>query len=575
MSFTLGFLCGIASASIGALVLLACVVFFAKGKATTTVERNRAIIQDLRGRPSTTQHRNLSSSTDSIDLEWTSGDCKIELCSLDNSTVLDSKKDGITLKSSLPMLFILTNAKRRDKIAAEAEKTEQRLATLLLESFKCELIKTHERRSNGEIKKVRHKWHKSNYLLLTPKSAETILKVKDKSYSSLKIWFVLNRELERWYSILQQGCQYQGLPAKTGQSWRHALAAVQQVPTLVNATAAEEAVNDIVGRLFFQWQQRQAFQDFITKKINHQLAKVDPPAVFKGTIKAVNVCPGTALPVFSNAKRVFLGEPRASGSNAVGDVAAEASVNYQNGEFSITLELNFDLSFAHFDVSVPLPRVLATVTVKSLEGRLRFEISSVSDYLWLGFVEEPNIDISIRTNAPELPSSVGILLGGEIPELTQLVVTFVKAEILELMVLPNMEDLYIPLINENEVEDTSCTRVETVDKLTGRSQSNSPVLVSRPIAESFSDDKVEGISRTPTANTPTEHELPPSGPQPGVTHRVSQKVKVNAKELFGGFRKSKATPVATPSSTPIATPAMTPTATSEANISNLDMGTGT
>eukprot|EP01059_Diplonema_ambulator_P033517 TRINITY_DN7051_c0_g1_i3.p1 TRINITY_DN7051_c0_g1~~TRINITY_DN7051_c0_g1_i3.p1 ORF type:complete len:196 (+),score=41.89 TRINITY_DN7051_c0_g1_i3:856-1443(+) len=69
----------------------------------------------------------------------------------------------------------------------------------------------------------------------------------------------------------------------------------------------------------------------------------------------------------------------------------------------------------------------------------------------------------MSTTTPDIPFK--LLQASDIPELTDVVLDYLKSEVIQLMVLPNLEDIYIPLINETETEDTTDVVTEGAEPL--------------------------------------------------------------------------------------------------------------
>ena len=507
--------------SLGAFIVIIIVIIFVlvlwwigKQKANKSLENDRTILRDLKTKtpPNPTNKTQLGE-------QIISGDCTVTFCCENDFKKIYEKT---VLKLNLPMLFVTSE--------------DDRLGTVLLEKCKCNIVKT-----LGKKGKPRHRWSAHNYLLLTSKEIngrqEPIIKVGSSDYHSIKIKFTLNRELERFYSIISQGCSW-SLPdnnssSSKGQSWRSSLQTLTDEikNSGIRPEGTEAVVTTLLGRLLFQWQARKPFTDYILKKINKQLSKIDPPENLKGGIHASKITVGEVLPTLSN--------PLLKKSSSVGDIELEFDVRYTGGEFSIMLDLDFDVSIKSFDVEIPLPRVFTTITIQHLEGRLCAAISSVSDYVWLGFTSEPDVQISIKSDIPNAPVRLSSAL--EIPELTELVVTYLKSEIIQLMVLPNMEDLYIPLIEESSKEDISDVIIDSVGgSVNGKIQSAA--------VKEKSEKVLSSPSQTPSKEKPT-----------------LGKVKVNATSLFGGNKiaaarrssvipSTETSPVSLPSVPPASTP---------------------
>ena len=445
----------------------------------------------------------------------------------------------VALRAALPILFVL----RPDG--------DERLGTVLLE--RC-VVRVEKTTRKG---RVRPRWHEDNALLLRARDGGDVFD----GAAEVRLRFATGRELERWFCVCEQGCAAAEAGAavqqhpqrhsrgEKGAAWREAFGALCHGLTEgggggASPPAAAVCANIALGKLLNFWRTREAFTGYIQKKINKQLAKVDPPKALKGQIRVVDVEIGNALPVLSDAALYGGGfAPAGAGAAAPartpqtgGDFAVEADLLYTGGEFAVTLEIDFDVKV--FDVSIPLPKVVARVQVTGVQGRLRAEFSSFSDYLWVAFVEEPRFDVRLVTDTPDLP--LKILSRADIPELTELVVTALKTELIELMVYPRMEDLFLPLIHEEETEDATTAVVagEEAAAATPASPASPQEQSAAPAVDAAAAASVQAASSAVVA----EDEALPRAASSSVSTATSEgrhvrelgKKKVNAKNLFAG-----------------------------------------
>ena len=514
------FLLGFCTALVVVVVLVLALFRYGKGRAGEGLAEER---KRLRGLQAT-----LDSSAPTLKAEWRS-------CS-GVSLEAGGETQKVTLRTTLPILFVLNGEE------------ENRVATILLERCSVKLLRRKKIQKNSDIIRYKHRYHCDNSLVITAKTASEVLYTTAEGVEvfTATFTFPLNRELERWLGIFQQGSSFsspveslihpQNEPiARKGLVWRNALQSLQHDMTMLlpGKGQTDVCVNVILAKLLNFWRTREAFTDYIKKKINKQLDKVEKPKAVRGQIMVNNVEIGSTVPCLSNAAYfadcTAATAPEASTPQSGGDFAVEVDVNYTNGEFAVTLELNLDINVGVLDLNIPLPKVLARVQVTGLTGRLRIEMSSFSDYMWISFVEEPELTLKLTTDTPDLP--LRILSGADIPSLTELVVTVLKKELIELIVYPNMEDLFIPLINEVEEEDETIVMFEgeVVEEKEEKVENVTPI--STPLSAPSSFGQVDDVRQ--------RREIKEVG-----------KTKVNVKDLLSKAKFTSKTPPIQPKVVP-------------------------
>eukprot|EP01065_Artemidia_motanka_P030430 TRINITY_DN36454_c0_g1_i1.p1 TRINITY_DN36454_c0_g1~~TRINITY_DN36454_c0_g1_i1.p1 ORF type:complete len:566 (+),score=158.81 TRINITY_DN36454_c0_g1_i1:67-1764(+) len=317
---------------------------------------------------------------------------------------------------------------------------------LRLDQCKVQLVKT--RKKGGAL---RSRWDEDNYLEILPKrEGDALFAPKEQQqqgggsasgeqYTSVHVSFKYARDLERWWILLRQSTRA-GKAHAAAADWRRVLRTWNKESDTVGAGAPERSANVLLNRLLFHWQSRQAFSQYIVKKVNAKLRELVLPGPLAGSVTMQELHLGPRLPTI-----YAVGEPSVLAGQ---DIAVEGNVRYDDG--TAWLRLSVDLDVCPNGVQLGLiPRVDVVVRIKSISGRVRIEIGGASDYLWLCFVGDPQFSISVELTTPDLP----LLHGKEIPEVTAALSNLVRAELRESFVYPRMEDVFLPLIDEDEIPD--------------------------------------------------------------------------------------------------------------------------
>jgi len=177
-----------------------------------------------------------------------------------------------------------------------------------------------------------------------------------------------------------------------------------------------------------------------------------------------------------------------------GETALDASISYVGG-FHVVIEVVIDMKVpALGNVTVPAS---LSVTVKSLSGKVHFLTHGPpSDRFWLGFYEEPKVELAIDTRIGSKHPLHNL------PKLPDIIVYKLKKELIKMMVLPEMDDWPLPKIKPsggNEVQEGLVEFAENPlqSKVNEKSEVDKPVLLRRA-----STDKIAEIQSgsPPNAN---------------------------------------------------------------------------
>eukprot|EP00756_Hemistasia_phaeocysticola_P046642 Hpha_TRINITY_DN20436_c0_g1::TRINITY_DN20436_c0_g1_i1::g.64204::m.64204 len=313
--------------------------------------------------------------------------------------------------------------------------TSQRaICSIHMENWVMRLVIHYNKRKGRECAR----WHPENHLLLTPRKKRPGVEVDGVTYIGIELKFPIGRDLERWYDLLLKAARRQTAGA-VGNEWHRRLEEVKACQ-MRHECQSQRTVCLLISRLFFHWQARPAFNQFIQKLVNNQLAKLVLPKPFKGSIKMIQFELGSRLPVLSGVFEPELHED--------GDIAIEADLTYMQGTAFLVMSIDVDLSLAGRDLGI-VPRVEVTARLNTFRGRMRFEITGgESRYLWFGFVGHPDLDLGISSETPNLP----FLKLPNIPEVNEAAQDLVKKALVDALTDGQMVETFIPLIHETEAE---------------------------------------------------------------------------------------------------------------------------
>ena len=106
--------------------------------------------------------------------------------------------------------------------------------------------------------------------------------------------------------------------------------------------------------------------------------------------------------------------------------------------FDGKLELKFEITVAIATIFSYEITALLGVTCTHLSGKIHFSCRAPpSDRVWFGFYEEPKVKLTIDP-------TIGSTNVAGFPKLTKIIVNKIKQELVEMLVMPEMDDLPIP-----------------------------------------------------------------------------------------------------------------------------------
>ncbi|KYR03045.1 PH domain-containing protein [Tieghemostelium lacteum] len=215
--------------------------------------------------------------------------------------------------------------------------------------------------------------------------------------------------------------------------------------TLSDPIANYDWFNVFLARVFFNLYDSESFLDFASNKITKKINKLKKPSIVK-SITLQNLDFGPNLPILNSAHLNYI--------TPQGEFSADATISYHGG-FTLTIKIEIQISFRNHSVTIPF---VISVLVKSLSGRVNIQcLPPPTKRFWIGFYDEPQCEIAIDTSIGQ--SKAGSFTN--IPKLAKIIVTKLKAEIFEMIVLPNMDDLPLPHPSKKSKTTTTTTTVTT------------------------------------------------------------------------------------------------------------------
>jgi hypothetical protein len=186
-------------------------------------------------------------------------------------------------------------------------------------------------------------------------------------------------------------------------------------------------VNLLAHRVFYFLNDDPGFVGLVKKKIAAKLAKLKKPSMLKSlTLRGITF--GTKLPIVSNIS--------IRSADTDGSLRLDADMAY-HGSASVELDLVVEVEIlgtkiASFPISIK-------VVIKTIVGKVQLAFSPPpSDLMWMGFYTEPHIELEIDSFIGEKHRLVNI------PQLTNIIVSKLKQEIVEMMLMPDMDDWPLP-----------------------------------------------------------------------------------------------------------------------------------
>ncbi|KAK5575317.1 hypothetical protein RB653_010575 [Dictyostelium firmibasis] len=240
------------------------------------------------------------------------------------------------------------------------------------------------------------------------------------------------------------------------------------IPTQIQPVQSRyDWFNVALARVFFNFYASETLLGFAAEKITKKINKLKKPSILK-SITLQNLDFGPNIPVLNDAKLLYL-TPQGEfvSNNYINNndnnnnnnktivslssnqfilisfvlfiiyKSADIAITYHGG-FTLTIKIEVMISFRNHSVTIPF---VISVLIKSLQGRLNVQcLPTPTKRLWIGFYEEPECELSIDTSIGQ--SKTGYFTN--MPKLAKIIVNKLKAEVFEMMVLPNMDDFPLP-----------------------------------------------------------------------------------------------------------------------------------
>ncbi|KAH3744800.1 endoplasmic reticulum protein [Pelomyxa schiedti] len=189
-------------------------------------------------------------------------------------------------------------------------------------------------------------------------------------------------------------------------------------------------INAGFHRLFWGVHDNPTMLEFLEKKVNQKFNRLHlPPFVTRLRVKQLVLGPN--LPVVFGVDLLSL--------SPAGELVVDAEFMYAGG-FHISIELQIDVAIPVVKHHVNIPLVI-TVALSALAGKVRVHcLAPPSQRMWVGFHSEPVFEFSIDTQVGAM-SRVEM---HQIPKLANIVIARIRAQLVEQVVLPNMDDWPVP-----------------------------------------------------------------------------------------------------------------------------------
>eukprot|EP00727_Mastigamoeba_balamuthi_P010723 m51a1_g6273 hypothetical protein (611) ;mRNA; f:148876-151057 len=285
----------------------------------------------------------------------------------------------------------------------------------MTEGFTVELGRTH-----------RTHWHRSNSVRLTHPTRRELL---PNNWAECFLTFETAKELERWYHLLACAGQPEG--QREQQRAREDFGPQSQP----QGGGLRDALNALVARAWYALHRDAVVLGALRAKIDKKLSRLKLPPVVVG-LRVRDFDIGPHLPRVADARLVALG-PR-------GELEIDADVDYAGG-FALALECAVAVGIPMTSKQLACP---LTLRVRAGAGSARLRLAMHAPparCLWFGFHAVPDAGVELST---QIGSAAGahaqLSLAALPPRVVETIVAKLRAEIRELFVLPNMEDIPIP-----------------------------------------------------------------------------------------------------------------------------------
>eukprot|EP01128_Nolandella_sp_AFSM9_P008562 TRINITY_DN525_c0_g2_i1.p1 TRINITY_DN525_c0_g2~~TRINITY_DN525_c0_g2_i1.p1 ORF type:complete len:1302 (+),score=332.24 TRINITY_DN525_c0_g2_i1:53-3907(+) len=302
--------------------------------------------------------------------------------------------------------------------------TEVRKSVIRLDGASVALVKT----KTGALFKDR------NYLELHHPSRALLGNTR-----TLCLFFQTRRQIEEWYFALSAGTQQSGRSVVQLNPIFKSLAQ-QLYPGVGAAQVAATWFNGLASRIFYHYHDDPKLVEKLRKLIQKKFDKLNKPDI----ITSLNVTQVTLNQNFPLIDAVRLLQVTESGA-----VKVQCNAKYAGG-FSMTVKLIVRTpEFLGFKSRL-VPATLS-VLVRSIEGKLIAHLAAPpAGRLWFGFEGEPKVDMKITTDLDFGDSTLSSLMSSNFPQLSKIIRALLFQEVVEKVVLPNMEDIELPVIGSKK-----------------------------------------------------------------------------------------------------------------------------
>ncbi|CUG86909.1 Hypothetical protein, putative [Bodo saltans] len=240
-------------------------------------------------------------------------------------------------------------------------------------------------------------------------------------------YFPTRREMDRWANVL----------AATNHTydWKQY---VRTLPSL-------DVLNLLAARIFFENTSGRDFEHFVRGKIEAKLNVLELPSPLSGHIEVADITIGGEVPLISGVSFASF--------STNGEIGFDFDLHYRGG-FRVVFAASFYVK------SIRVPQLLFHVHVVEISGRMHVSIGPPpTNKFWIGFHSPPNVRLEFTQ---EVASHEGVLSSilSWIPDLSETISNFVKVEMFEDMLLPNLDDYALPHIEADSAVKGNNTGTE-------------------------------------------------------------------------------------------------------------------
>ncbi|KAH3767354.1 endoplasmic reticulum protein [Pelomyxa schiedti] len=257
-------------------------------------------------------------------------------------------------------------------------------------------------------------------------------------------------------------------------------------------------VNAGFHRLFWGVHDNPTTLEFLASKVNKKFNRLHLPSFVTGLrVKKLELGPN--LPVALSVDLISL--------TPSGELIVDAEFMYTGG-FNISIELQIDVTIPVVKHHVNIPLVI-TVALNAVAGKVRVHcLGPPSQRLWVGFHSEPVFEVSIDTQVGAM-SRVEV---HQIPKLANIVIAKIKAQLIEQVVLPNMDDW--PLPRPPKVKSAPSTNTSTAAAGLKIQLQKTPPLPPKPTGTTATTSGSPTASIVPPLSLPSVPNVTAAPPAP-------------------------------------------------------------